>query len=63
MLLKSAKADLIIANDVGKMNAGFEVDTNEVFVIDRKKKMVHLNLDEKKVIADQIMDIIAAKIK
>ncbi|MEK6946372.1 MAG: bifunctional phosphopantothenoylcysteine decarboxylase/phosphopantothenate--cysteine ligase CoaBC, partial [Nanoarchaeota archaeon] len=40
-LLKSSDSDLIVANDVGKKNAGFDVDTNEVFIVDGKKKVEH----------------------
>jgi phosphopantothenoylcysteine decarboxylase / phosphopantothenate---cysteine ligase len=57
-LLKSADADLIVANDVGKLGSGFNVDTNEVFVIDRKKIITHLKQEHKRVIANKILDII-----
>ena len=62
-LLKSANADLIVANDVGKSNAGFESDTNEVFVIDRKKRVKHIELSEKRAIAGQILNIVVNKLK
>ncbi|MBI2655298.1 bifunctional phosphopantothenoylcysteine decarboxylase/phosphopantothenate--cysteine ligase CoaBC [Candidatus Woesearchaeota archaeon] len=62
-LLKSANADLIVANDVGKENAGFDVDTNEVFVVDKGKKVEHIRLSDKKVVADRLLDIIIKKIQ
>jgi len=62
-LLKSAGADLIVANDVGKKNVGFDVDTNEVFIVDKKKKVNHIGLSDKRVVADRVLDSIVDKIK
>lgn len=62
-LLKSADADLVIANDVGKAKRGFDVDTNEIFVVDKNKKAVHIGLADKKVVADRLLDVISNKIK
>ncbi len=61
-ILKSADADLIVANDVGKENAGFDVDTNEVFVVDKKKNVEHIELADKRIVADRILDMIIKKI-
>ena len=60
-LLKSANADLIVANDVGKKNVGFDVDTNEVFIVDKSKKVEHIELNNKRVVADMLLDIIIKK--
>jgi len=57
-LLKNANADLIVANDVGKANRGFDTETNEVFIIDKNKKTRHINLADKHVIANKILDMI-----
>ncbi len=62
-LLKSANADLVIANDVGKKNAGFDVDTNEVFIVDKDKNVYNVFLSDKKIVADKILDAIIAKLK
>ena len=56
--LQSSNMDLIIANDVGKEMRGFESKTNEVFVIDKSKKVSHLTLEEKEKLAEKIVDII-----
>ena len=61
-LLKSSNADLIVANDIGKENAGFDVDTNEVFVVDKKKKVEHIGLSDKRVVADRLLDLIVKKL-
>lgn len=58
-LLQKSNADLIIANDVGKAKSGFGVDANEVFIVDKKKRVKHIGLDFKRVIANQILDEIS----
>ena len=55
-LLKSADADLVIANDVGKKGAGFDTETNEVYIVDKNKKASHLNLADKRFIGNKILD-------
>jgi phosphopantothenoylcysteine decarboxylase/phosphopantothenate--cysteine ligase len=61
--LKKAKADLIAANDTGRKGAGFGYDTNEVFVVDANKKVVHVSLAAKREVAKRIFDVIVDKIK
>lgn len=62
-ILKKAKADLVVANDVGKADRGFDVDTNEVFTVDKNKKVRHIKLADKRSVADKILDAIANEIK
>ena len=62
-LLKSADADLIVANDVGKAKRGFDVETNEVFIVDKDKKIEHIKLADKKVIANKVLDEIFIRLK
>jgi len=57
-LLKDANANLVVANDVGKSKRGFDVDTNEVYIVDKNKKVKHLKLADKRVIANKILDMI-----
>ena len=61
--LKQADADLIVANDVGKEQRGFDVDTNEVFVVDRDRNVRHYGLDTKRKIASAIIDEILKRFK
>ena len=61
-LLKSSDSDLIVANDVGKKNVGFDVDTNEVFIVDGKKKVEHIKLSDKRIVADRLLDNITKKL-
>jgi len=47
--------DMIVFNDVSEADAGFEVDTNRVVIIDRKGKIV-TGLHTKDFIADTVLD-------
>jgi phosphopantothenoylcysteine decarboxylase/phosphopantothenate--cysteine ligase len=57
--LKASKADLIAANDVGREGVGFRVDTNEVFIVDGDRKVVHVPLTTKHEVAKRLLDLIA----
>ena len=61
--LIEAKADLIVANDVGRKGAGFGTDTNEVFIVDKKKNVIHISLARKREVAEKILDVVNGKIK
>ena len=61
--LKKAKADLITANDTGRNGVGFEYDTNEVFIVDTNKKVVHVPLTTKREVAKRLFDVIISKLK
>jgi phosphopantothenoylcysteine decarboxylase/phosphopantothenate--cysteine ligase len=61
--MKQTKADLIVVNDVARQGVGFEVDTNEVFIIDSDKKVVHVPLSSKQEAARHIIDEISRKLK
>jgi phosphopantothenoylcysteine decarboxylase/phosphopantothenate--cysteine ligase len=61
--LLDARADVIVVNDVGKKGVGFGTGTNEVFIIDKKKKTMHVPLAKKREVAKKILDITIAKIK
>jgi phosphopantothenoylcysteine decarboxylase/phosphopantothenate--cysteine ligase len=61
--LKEAKADLIVANDVAREGVGFRTETNEIFIIDKKKKVVHVPLTTKREAAKSLLDAIADRIK
>ena len=61
--LLEANADLIVVNDVGKKGVGFGTETNEVFIIDGKKKVVHVPLAPKTEVAKKILDVVNEKVK
>lgn len=54
--LKEMKMNLIVANDVSKENRGFNVDTNEVYIIDSKRVITHIPLTTKREIAVKLLD-------
>lgn len=61
--LLEAKADLIVVNDVGKKGAGFGTETNEVFIVDKNKSVVHVPLAKKREIAAKILDMTIKRLK
>ncbi|MEM2875923.1 MAG: phosphopantothenoylcysteine decarboxylase [Candidatus Bathyarchaeia archaeon] len=61
--LLEADADMIVVNDVGKEGSGFMVDTNEVYVIDKERSVVHVPLSPKPVVAERILDLVVKKLK
>jgi phosphopantothenoylcysteine decarboxylase/phosphopantothenate--cysteine ligase len=60
--LRSSRADFIVANDVGREGAGFQADTNEVFIVGKDKKVVHVPLAPKRDIAKKLLDLIQGKV-
>jgi phosphopantothenoylcysteine decarboxylase/phosphopantothenate--cysteine ligase len=61
--LLEANADLIVVNDVGKKGAGFGTETNEVLIIDKERKVIHVPMASKREVARQILDAIRARIR
>jgi phosphopantothenoylcysteine decarboxylase/phosphopantothenate--cysteine ligase len=57
-----AGMDLIVANDVSRDKTGFGTDTNEVFIIDGSKKVEHVQLVDKYVVASRILDVVRASV-
>jgi phosphopantothenoylcysteine decarboxylase/phosphopantothenate--cysteine ligase len=54
-LLKS-DVELIVANDIGRGDIGFGSKYNEVFIIDKKKHITHVERNTKRYIASKIID-------
>ncbi len=61
--LKKAKADLIVANDVARKGVGFGVETNEIFIVDKNRRVIHVPLTTKQEAAKNLLDVIADRIK
>jgi phosphopantothenoylcysteine decarboxylase/phosphopantothenate--cysteine ligase len=57
--LKASNADLVVANNVGRQGASFGADTNEVFIIDKKRNVTYIPLTTKREVAKKLLDIIA----
>ena len=60
--LKECNGDLIIANDIGRKGSEVGSDNDEVFIIDRQKKVIHLRVQNKKDVARTLLHIIAESI-
>ena len=56
--LKECKGDLIVANDVGRKNSAIGSESNEVFVIDKHRNILHLPTQNKMSIARKLLDVI-----
>jgi len=54
--LLAKRVDMIVANDVSEPDAGFEVDTNRVVMLDSTGRVEHLPLSTKIALADVILD-------
>jgi phosphopantothenoylcysteine decarboxylase/phosphopantothenate--cysteine ligase len=48
--------DMVVANDITEPDAGFDVDTNRVVIIDKKGKTEELPLMSKREVADRVLD-------
>ena len=58
--LKSKNADMVVANDVTKEGAGFDVDTNIATLITKDGKVRDCELMTKAALADVILDELIA---
>ncbi|MFP3985218.1 MAG: bifunctional phosphopantothenoylcysteine decarboxylase/phosphopantothenate--cysteine ligase CoaBC [Candidatus Bathyarchaeia archaeon] len=58
-----ADADLVVVNDVGKKGVGFGTETNEVFIIDKERRVIHVPLASKREVAKKILDIVNGRLK
>jgi len=61
--LKEKNLDMICANDVSELDSGFASDTNKIVVITKDNSKIGLNLADKKMIADEIINLIIKLLK
>lgn len=61
--LKEVNANLIIANDVSKQYSGFEVNTNEVIIVDKNGFVTKIPRASKMEIANKILNICLERIR
>jgi phosphopantothenoylcysteine decarboxylase/phosphopantothenate--cysteine ligase len=57
--LKECDADIIVANDLGRKGSEPGSDKNEVFIVDRDKKIVHLPPESKAQVARKLLELVA----
>jgi len=53
----------VVANDITQADAGFDVDTNRVTLIDKKGKVDELPLMSKREVAERILDRVKGLLK
>jgi phosphopantothenoylcysteine decarboxylase/phosphopantothenate--cysteine ligase len=56
--LVKSEVDLIVANDIGRQDIGFSSKYNEVFIIDKKRYITHVERNTKRYIASRIIDAV-----
>jgi phosphopantothenoylcysteine decarboxylase / phosphopantothenate---cysteine ligase len=61
--LKECNADIVVANDVGRINTKIGSDYNEVFIVTQKEPVVHLKVQTKDSIANKLFEIIIPDLK
>jgi phosphopantothenoylcysteine decarboxylase / phosphopantothenate---cysteine ligase len=61
--LVNKKLDLMVANDISQADAGFDVDTNRITLIDKKGKATELPLMSKREAAEKILDRVGEYLK
>ena len=61
-VLREKTADLVAANDVGRPGVGFQTDTNELYIVDGQRKVVHIPLSDKRDVARQLVDLTVRKL-
>ena len=47
---------MIVANDIGREGIGFVSKDNEVYIIDKEKRITHVEKHTKRYIASKILD-------
>jgi len=58
--LQRKGADLLVVNDVSADDAGFEVDTNRVVILDRAGGRLEVPLADKRTVAERVLDRVVA---
>jgi phosphopantothenoylcysteine decarboxylase / phosphopantothenate---cysteine ligase len=61
--LKECNADIVVANDVGRIKTKIGSDYNEVFIVTQKEPIVHLKVQSKDSIAKKLFEIIISELK
>jgi phosphopantothenoylcysteine decarboxylase / phosphopantothenate---cysteine ligase len=60
--LQESGADIVVANDLSRKGSEAGSDRNEVYIVDRKKKVVHLPLQSKPAIAQKLLEIVVESV-
>lgn len=60
--LQESGADIVVANDLGRKGSEAGSDRNQVFIVDKNKKIVHVPLESKAVVAKKLLELVARAI-
>ncbi len=60
--LQESDADIVVANDLGRKGSEAGSDKNQVFIVDKKKRVVHLPLESKQAIARKLLELVAESV-
>lgn len=61
--LKECRADLVVANDLGRQGSAAGSDSAEVLIVDGKKKIEHIPVSSKQKVARRLLEIVSQKLK
>ena len=61
--LKECSADLVVANDIGRKGSTAGSDDNEVFIVDKERKVIHVPLCSKQAVARRLLEIVSKSLK
>jgi phosphopantothenoylcysteine decarboxylase / phosphopantothenate---cysteine ligase len=61
--LQECNADIVVANDLGRKGSEAGSDKNEVFIIDRNKKVLHLPPESKAQVARKLLELVTESVK
>jgi phosphopantothenoylcysteine decarboxylase/phosphopantothenate--cysteine ligase len=61
--LQECDADIVVANDLGRKGSEAGSDKNEVFIVDKNKKVLHLPPASKAQVARKLLELVAESVK
>jgi len=60
--LQESRADVVVANDLGRKGSEAGSDRNQVFIVDKKKNVIHVPLESKSVVAKKLLEMVAKSV-
>lgn len=60
--LQESGANIVVANDLGRKGSEAGSDKNQVFIVDKKKRVIHVPLESKAIVARKILEYVAESV-
>ena len=60
--LQESGADVVVANDLGRKGSEAGSNKNQVFIVDKKKNVIHVPLESKNVVAKMLLEMVAKSV-